>query len=131
MWRELLAKPKFLVPLVFLLWLVVSLPLSVPQAAVVSDPACGDTTNWDAGVWGQEDSPAHLTLINTCYRVSGTMVWGEWWRDKPEDCDLSTPESAYATCSDSDKNWYMRLNSTERSAAGVTSGEITNLRRWG
>ena len=129
MWRELLAKPKFLVPLVFLLWLVVSLPLSVSQAAPVSDNAC-QPSDPTAGVWGQNDSPAHLTLLDPCYRVSGTMVWGEWWRDKPQDCDLSTPETAYATCSDSDKNWYMRLSSTERYYAGVTSGEIKNLQRW-
>jgi len=123
--RELLAKPKFLVPLVFLLWLVVSLPLSVSQAHPVDDPAC-NTQDPTAGVWGQNASPEHLTLQNPCYHVRGTMVWGEWWRDKPQDSCLSDP----GTCSDSDKNWYMRLSSAERTAAGVTSGEIKKLRRW-
>jgi len=51
MWRELLAKPKFLVSLVFLLWLVVSLPLSVSQAGPVSDNAC-QPSDPTAGVWG-------------------------------------------------------------------------------
>jgi hypothetical protein len=146
--HEHLAKPKFLVPLVFLLWLVVSLPLSVSQAGEVSDPACLPAGQETAGVWGQPDDPyyeggsAHLTPISSCYRVgnldsggrpdgSAILTWGEWWRDKPEDCDLSTPETAYATCSDSDMNWYIRLNRAERTAAGITSGEIKKIQRWG
>jgi len=127
--RELLAKPKFLVPLMLLLWLVVSLPLSVSQAGPVTDSAC-NTSDPTEGVWGQGDSPAHLTLLNPCYQATGTMVWGEWWRDKPQDCDRSTPETAYATCSDSDMNWYMRLSAAEQTAAGVTSGEIKKIQRW-
>lgn len=127
--RELLTKPVFLIPLVFLFWLAVSLPLSVSKAAPVNDRAC-DPNDPTAGVWGQADSPAHLTLLNPCYQVTGTMVWGEWWRDKPQDCDRSTPETAYATCSDSDMNWYMRLSKSELNAAGISSGEIKKLQRW-
>jgi hypothetical protein len=131
MQRELLAKPKFLVPLMLLLWLAVSLPLSVSQAGPVNDPACG-VASWDAGVWGQGDRPAHLSVQNPCYQATGTMVWGEWWRDQQGDCATGGSISdAYATCSDSDKNWYLRLNPTERNAAGVTSGEIKKLQRWG
>jgi hypothetical protein len=126
---ELLAKPKFLVPLMILLWLVASLPLSVSQADAVTDPVC-DTQNPTEGVWGQGDSPAHLTVQNACHQVSGTLVWGEWWRDKPQDCDRSSPEAAYATCSDSDKNWYMRLNRHNQAATDVTSGEIKKIQRW-
>lgn len=154
--RELLAQPKFLVPLAFLLWLVVSLPLSVSQAGSVNDPACPTDMNGNgsaldeatAGVWGQPDDPyyeggtTHLTAQDACYRVGdpnapyagsewgATLVWGEWWRDKAEDCDLDTPESTYWSCSDSDKNWYLRLNRSERTAAGITSGEIKKLQRW-
>jgi hypothetical protein len=127
--HELLAKPKFLVPLISLLWLMVSLPLSVSRAGPVTDNAC-NTNDPTEGVWGQGDSPAHLTLLNPCYRVTGTMVWGEWWRDKPQDCDRSTPQAAFATCSDSDKNWYMRLSRSELAAASVTSGEKKQIQRW-
>jgi hypothetical protein len=129
MWREFLSRPKFLIPAVFLLWLMVSLPLSVSEAATVNDRAC-NTTDPTEGVWGQGDSPVHLTALNACYKVSGTMVWGEWWRDKLQDCDRSSPESAYSTCSDSDMNWYIRLSAAERAAAGVTSGEVKKLQRW-
>lgn len=127
--RELLAKPLFLIPTVLFLWLVVSLPLSVSQAAPVADNACNNADPAE-GVWGQGDSPQHLTVQNPCYRARGTMVWGEWWRDKPQDCDRSTTQTAYATCSDSDKNWYLRLSKSERDAAGVTSGEVKKLQRW-
>src|SRR5215212_630720 len=129
--RELLAKPKFLVPLVLLLWLVVSLPLSVSQAEPVSDSACGNTSNWSKGVWGMNDSPAHLTLEdanNTCYKVVGTLVWGEWWRDNPQDCDRTSAQTAYNTCSDSDMNWYLRLDNP--TSVGVTPTEINQLQRW-
>ena len=144
---KLLAKPKFLVSLVLLLWLVASLSFSVSQAGEVSDPACLPAGQETAGVWGQPDDPyyesgsTHLTPISSCYRVgnldssgrpdgSATLVWGEWWRDKPEDCNLSTPETAYQTCSDSDMNWYMRLDGAEQRAAGITSGERKKIQRW-
>ena len=127
-----LAKPKILVPLVLLLWLVVSLPLSVSQAEPVDDSACSATSNWSKGVWGMKDSPAHLTLVdpnNACYEVSGTLVWGEWWRDNPNDCDRTNAQTAYNTCSDSDMNWYLRLD--DPTSVGVTPTEINQLQRWG
>ncbi len=129
---KLLAKSKFLVPLVLLLWLGVSLPLSVSQAEPVGDSACSSTSNWSKGVWGMNDSPAHLTLVdpnNACYKVVGTLVWGEWWRDNPNDCDRANAQTAYSTCSDSDMNWYMRLDNP--TSVGVTPTEINQLQRWG
>src|SRR5919202_2846547 len=114
---RVLTKPKFLVPLGLLLWLMVALPLSVSQASQpVSDSACSSLQNWSKGVWGMNDSPAHLTLVdpnNACYKVSGTLVWGEWWKDYPNDsygCKTTDQQTAYNTCSDEDINWYVRLD---------------------
>src|SRR5215212_8453460 len=133
---RLLAKPKFLVPLVLLLWLMVALPLSISRAEVVSPPdaACGDndlkgSNYWARGVWGQVDndpSGSHLALQgqDMCYKVVGTLVWGEWWRDKPQDCDRTNAGTAYG-CSDSDMNWYLRLD--DPTSVGVTPTEINQL----
>src|SRR5829696_6103151 len=129
-----LAKPKFLVPLVLLLWLMAALPLSISQAEPVSDSSCSDTSNWSKGVWGMKDSPAHLTLVdpnNACYVVSGTLLWGEWWKDYPNDsygCKTTSKNIAYKTCSDEDMNWYLRLPNP--GSVNVTSKEITNLQQW-
>jgi hypothetical protein len=151
-----LAKPKILVPLVLLFWLMVSLPLSVfSYAAEVSGTACGnanstDSTSssyWARGVWGMPGidpyftgSTPHLGLqgTDTCFQVnsglqSGYLVDGEWWKDYPGDsygCDTSSAQTSYNTCSDEDKNWYLKLSSGELSALGVTSGEVKNLQRW-
>jgi hypothetical protein len=131
---SLLAQPKFLVPLVLVLWLMVALPLSVSQAEPISnDSACGSTSSWSKGVWGMGDTPAHLTLFNNdptnaCYKVVGTLVWGEWWRDKPQDCDRSSATTAYNTCSDSDMNWYVHLD--DPTSVQVTPTQIKLLQRW-
>jgi hypothetical protein len=136
---RLLTQHKFLIPLVLLLWLGTSVFLafspSISQAAVVNDSACRDTNNWDQGVWGQTGGSPHLSLLNkdVCYQVSGTLVWGEWWKDYPNDsygCKTTDQQTAYSTCSDEDTNWYLRLSKSERTDAGVTSGEIKKLQRW-
>src|SRR5919199_599140 len=131
-----LAKPKVLVPLVLLVWLGIALPLSVSQAAPVSDSACGNASSWSKGVWGMNDTPAHLTLLNNdptnaCYNVVGTLVWGEWWRDKNNDsygCKTTDKATAYKTCADEDMNWYVRLD--DPTSVGVTPTEINLLQRW-
>src|SRR5919199_4425200 len=126
---RVLTKPKFLVPLVLLLWLVVALPLSVSQAAPVSDSACGNQSSWSKGVWGMNDIPAHLSLVdstNTCYKVVGTLVWGEWWRDTNNDsygCKTTDKATARTTCADEDMNWYLRLDGNPASM-GVTPTQI-------
>src|SRR5919199_3601171 len=131
---RLLAKPKFLVPLVLLLWLGVALPLSDTQAAPVSDSACGNTSTWSKGVWGMSATPAHLTLVdptNTCYNGVGTLVWGEWWRDTNNDsygCKTTDEATAYKTCADEDMNWYVRLD--DPASVGVTPTQINLLQRW-
>jgi hypothetical protein len=139
MHHKLLAKPKFLVPLVLVLWLVVALPLSVSRADVVNPPAdngaCGNQSSWSKGVWGMNATPAHLTLVdktNACYNVVGTLVWGEWWRDTNNDsygCKTTDKATAYTTCADEDMNWYLRLDGNPASM-GVTPTQINLLQRW-
>jgi hypothetical protein len=79
-------------------------------------------------------NPAHLTLVdpsNACYQVSGTLVWGEWWKDYPNDsygCKTTDQQTAYNACSDEDMNWYLRL--ADPTAVGVTPTEINQLQRW-
>src|SRR5919199_3775655 len=111
--RRRLSELKFLVPVVILLWLIVSFPLflliSRAQAEAISDPACaGPGENPTAGVWGQ---PGHLTVIEPCFRVSGHLVYGEWWRGSSRD---------------GDGNHYMELDDQYESV--VTSSDRTNLR---
>ncbi len=106
---------KFLIPATLLLWLAVSFPLflliSRAQAEVVSDPACaGSGEDPTAGVWGQ---PGHLTVIEPCFRVSGYLVYGEWWRGSSRD---------------GDGNHYMELD--EQYESVVTSSDRTNLRYY-
>jgi hypothetical protein len=129
--------PKILVPLGLCLWLAAALLLSAlptfSEAATVTDPAC--SSNWSQGVWGMKDSPAHLSLLggNTCYKTTGTLVWGEWWKDTPGDsygCQVGNTQTAYTTCSDEDMNWYLKLSKSELNAAGVTKKEIQKLQRW-
>jgi hypothetical protein len=120
-----------------MLALFLSPPIS-SQAATVTDSAC--STNWSRGVWGM---PTHLTLLdgNYCYQtkssvaqgVSRPLVWGEWWKDYPNDpsnCTIGNADKAYGSCSDEDMNWYLKLPKSELTAAGVTKKEITKLRRY-
>ena len=134
---RLLAQPKFLVPLVLILWLMVALPLSVSQAEPISnDAACGSTSTWSKGVWGMNDSSAHLTLLdqspsNSCFKVVGTLVWGEWWRDTNNDsygCKTTDKATAYKSCADEDMNWYVRLD--DPTSVGVTPTQTNLLQRW-
>src|SRR5215210_3346408 len=111
--RRRLIELKFLIPLTILLWLVVSLPLflliSRAEAEAVSDPACaGSGQDPTAGVWGQ---PGHLTVIEPCYRVSGHLVYGEWWRGSSRD---------------GDGNHYMELD--DQYEGLITTQDRSNLR---
>jgi hypothetical protein len=80
------------------------------------------------------DTPKHLTLVdpnNACYKVTGALVWGEWWKDTNNDsfgCKTTDKNTAYATCSDEDVNWYLRLD--DPIGVGVTPTEINQLQRW-
>jgi hypothetical protein len=113
--RRRLLELKFLIPATVLLWLAVSFPffllMSRAQAEVVSDPACaGSGEDPTAGVWGQ---PGHLTVIEPCFKVSGHLVYGEWWRGSSRD---------------GDGNHYMELDDQYENL--VTSSDRTNLRLY-
>jgi hypothetical protein len=121
MWQryKLLEEVRFLVPLVLLLWLLVSVPLSLARAEAVdpaTDPACPqpgeDPTE---GVWGQRDqwgkAWTHITVLNPCYKAKGTLVHGDVWGDD-------------------DRNLYVLLDPGYREDLGVASGEWKKLQRW-
>ena len=118
-WRRFL-EPKFLVPVVVLLWLLVSLPLwlltSRAEAETFSDPACaGSGEDPTAGVWGQ---PGHVTVIDPCFHVAGNLVYGELWGD----------DDNMDTGNDEDLNLYMALD--DGYADAVNDMDRENLRRY-
>lgn len=110
--RRRFLEPKFLIPIAIFLWLLVSLPLwllvSRAEAETFSDPACaGPDQDPTAGVWGQ---PGHVTVINPCFHVAGTLVYGELWGD-----DDSRGEGL-----DEDLNLYMELDDGYKDAVNDT-----------
>jgi len=117
---------RFLVPVVVIIWLLVSLPLWVltsrAHAQTVSDPCptyhdfyTGGQSSNDAkaatrGVWGMDynnNKKSHLTVLDPCATVSGTLVYGEKWSR------------------DGDLNYYLQASPTPNSQL-----EIKNLQRW-
>src|SRR5437588_988684 len=106
---------KFLVPVAVIIWLLMSLPLWVLASRAEAqngngpcpsygDFATGGQSSNDAraatnGVWGMDyknSKKSHLTVLDPCYSVSGTLVYGESWDD-------------------GDLNYYLQLSSTPNS----------------
>ncbi len=124
--KQKLLRPKFFVPTLVILWLLVSIPLwlLIPQAEArdlaTDDPNCPAKGNELQGVWGGED---HLQVIDNCYQVTGTLVYAEWWR--------GCVKWGWSTCSskrDGDYNYYLKLDPGD---AGLNnSQEIKNLQRY-
>jgi hypothetical protein len=117
MWRELLARPKSLIPLALLLWLLISVSwdLFVPRAdeqVEAAPPAQGTTTTADPdcpqnpldGV----RNPWRLRIIEECKEVTGSPVYAEYWFDE-------------------DSNEYFNLDDKSL----VTRGNIKKLQQWG
>ncbi len=107
--RRQFSVPKFFVPLVLLLWLLLALPLWLlvpPAEAQDTDPACPSSSEDPlAGV----HSPSRLRVINPCQQASGTVTYMETW-------------------SDGDWNIYVDL---EAGSEGLVSAEgIQKLREW-
>jgi hypothetical protein len=117
---------RFLVPIAIIIWLSVALPLWVltsrahaqtdsSSCPTYQDFATGGQNSNDAkastrGVWGMDYSDSaksHLSVIDPCFTVSGTLVHGERWEG------------------DGDFNHYLQVDSTPNSQV-----EVRNLRRW-
>ena len=117
---------RFLVPIAIIIWLLVALPLWVLTSranAQIDNSSCpayqdfatsGQSSN-DAkaatrGVAGMDYSDSaksHLSVIDPCFSVSGTLVYGERWEG------------------DGDLNYYLQVDSTPNSQV-----EVRNLQRW-
>ncbi len=117
---------RFLVPIAIIIWLLVALPLWVltsrahaqidnSSCPAYQDFATGGQNSNDAkaatrGVWGMDygdSAKSHLSVIDPCFSVSGTLVYGERWEG------------------DGDFNHYLQVASTPNSQV-----EVRNLRRW-
>lgn len=121
---------KFLVPVVIVVWLLVSLPLwlliSRAHAQTTTSSSSGPCPTYDdfdsggqssndakaatRGVWGMDYTDAgksHVTVMDPCFSVSGPLVYGEKWGG------------------DGDLNYYLKLDSTPNSQR-----EVKNLQRW-
>lgn len=111
MHREFFA-PKFLVPLTLLLWLLISLCLSLLVRSAEAEHTDPDCPSPDEKLTEGVSNPQRLRVIEPCKEVTGTLRYSERWYDY-----------------DQDWNYYVEdLDESSRSL--VDQSNIDALRLW-